>query len=246
MQTLVRRPLRSSRTRALRSLGFDPDSGVEAQFTRDGARRPTTNRSLRWRRWMNNWGFFSAICQLEQQRRFLLYCLEDADDSGRGDERDRERLAPRRRHGEARRACSARRMEKFPDLYRTLTTERNRKWLPRIEAMLHDKQWTYLASSSAHCIWSARTVSPPCSSARGTRSSSSEHRQDGSGGCSRRRPARPVRIALHGDSCIRRKANHMEGESRQPAAGANVLFVGGDASALRAIAGLRCGEDPAR
>ena len=43
-------------------------------------------------------------------------------------------------------------MEKFPDLYRTLTTDRNRKWLPRIETMLHEKQDYLIIVGALHLI----------------------------------------------------------------------------------------------
>ena len=94
-------------------------------------------------------GLFSHM-SLDQQRRFLLYCLEDADDSAeemneivsawhRGDTAKLERLL-----GEG--------MEKFPDLYRTLTTDRNRKWLPRIETMLHEKQDYLIIVGALHLV----------------------------------------------------------------------------------------------
>jgi uncharacterized protein YbaP (TraB family) len=128
-------------------LGFDPDSGVEAQFTR---RAQADHKPIIALETMDEQlGLFSHM-PLDQQRRFLLYCLEDADDSAqemdeivkawqRGDTAVLERLL-----GEG--------MEKFPDLYRVLTTDRNRRWLPRIETMLHDKQDYLVIVGALHLV----------------------------------------------------------------------------------------------
>ena len=128
-------------------LGFDPQSGVEAQFTR---RAQADHKPIIALETMDEQlGLFSQM-SLEQQRRFLLYCLEDADDSAqvmddivkawqRGDTALLERLL-----GEG--------MEKFPDLYKVLTTDRNRKWLPRIETMLHDKQDYLIIVGALHLV----------------------------------------------------------------------------------------------
>jgi uncharacterized protein YbaP (TraB family) len=131
----------------LARLGFDPDSGVEAQFTR---RAQADHKPIIALETMDEQlGLFSHM-SLDQQRRFLLYCLEDADDSAgemneiisawhRGDTVKLERLL-----GEG--------MEKFPDLYRTLTTDRNRKWLPRIETMLHERQDYLIIVGALHLV----------------------------------------------------------------------------------------------
>jgi uncharacterized protein len=131
----------------LARLGFDPDSGVEAQFTR---RAQADHKPIIALETMDEQlGLFSHM-SLDQQRRFLLYCLEDADDSAeemneivsawhRGDTAKLERLL-----GEA--------VEKFPDLYRTLTTDRNLKWLPRIEGMLHEKQDYLIIVGALHLV----------------------------------------------------------------------------------------------
>jgi uncharacterized protein len=128
-------------------LGFDLDSGVEAQFTR---RAQADHKPIIALETMDEQlGLFSHM-PMEQQRRFLLYCLEDADDSAqemdeivkawqRGDTALLERLL-----GEG--------MEKFPDLYKVLTTDRNRKWLPRIETMLHDKQDYLVIVGALHLV----------------------------------------------------------------------------------------------
>jgi uncharacterized protein YbaP (TraB family) len=42
--------------------------------------------------------------------------------------------------------------DKFPDLYRILTTDRNRRWLPRIEGMLHEKQDYLVIVGALHLV----------------------------------------------------------------------------------------------
>jgi len=133
----------------LERLGFDADSGVEMQFTRraQADHKPiialeTAAEQLR---------IFSGLSP-DQQRHFLLYCLEDSADAGkdmdaivaawqRGDTAQLERLL-----GEG--------FAKFPELYRLLTTDRNRRWLPRIETMLHDTKDYLVIVGALHLVGS--------------------------------------------------------------------------------------------
>jgi uncharacterized protein YbaP (TraB family) len=133
----------------LARLGFDPESGVEMQFTRraQADHKPvialeTAAEQLR----------IFANLSPEQQRHFLLYCLDDAEDSGKqmdsivtawqhGDTAQLERLL-----GEG--------FAKFPELFRLLTTDRNRRWLPRIESMLHDRQDYLVIVGALHLVGS--------------------------------------------------------------------------------------------
>ena len=128
-------------------LGFDPESGVEAQFTR---RAQSDHKPVIALETMDEQlGLFSHM-SMDQQRRFLLYCLEDADDSAQ----EMDEIVRAWRHGDT--VVLARLlgegMEKFPDLYRVLTTDRNRKWLPRIETMLHDKQDYLVIVGALHLV----------------------------------------------------------------------------------------------
>jgi uncharacterized protein len=128
-------------------LGFDPESGVEAQFTR---RAQADHKPIIALETMDEQlGLFSHM-SMDQQRRFLLYCLEDADDSAQ----EMDEIIKAWRHGDT--VVLARLlgegMEKFPDLYRVLTTDRNRKWLPRIETMLRDKQDYLVIVGALHLV----------------------------------------------------------------------------------------------
>ena len=128
-------------------LGFESDAGVEAQFTRraQADHKPV----IALETIAEQIGFFSHL-SLDQQREFLLYCLEDADDSAkqinatvaawqRGDITALERLL-----GEG--------FASFPVLYRTLTSDRNRKWLPRIEGLLHETQDYLVIVGALHLV----------------------------------------------------------------------------------------------
>ena len=42
--------------------------------------------------------------------------------------------------------------DKFPDLYRVLTTDRNRKWLPTIDELLRDKQDYLVVVGALHLV----------------------------------------------------------------------------------------------
>lgn len=127
--------------------GFEAASGVDAQLAR---RAQADHKPIIALETMNEQlGLFSHM-SLDQQRRFLLYSLEDADDSAneltevvgawrRGDTKTLERLL-----GEA--------FDKFPDLYRVLTTDRNRKWLPTISGLLREKQDYLVVVGALHLI----------------------------------------------------------------------------------------------
>ena len=131
----------------LSRLGFDAESGVEMQFTRraqsDG--KPvialeTVGDQL---------GIFTHM-SLDQQRRFLLYCLEDSTDAGR----EMASIVAAWRHGDT--AELARLLSEgfgqFPELYRLLTTDRNRRWLPRIEALLREHHDTLVIVGALHLV----------------------------------------------------------------------------------------------
>jgi uncharacterized protein YbaP (TraB family) len=117
---------------ALEKLGFDSSNGVEADFTRraradhkpiDGLETPEFQIRL-----------LDAL-PAEQQRELLYKSIEEAaqlstlleqllDSWKRGDEQSlREELDAT--------------FEPFPDLYRTLIVERNDRWLPQIDTLLH-------------------------------------------------------------------------------------------------------------
>jgi uncharacterized protein len=131
----------------LAHLGFDPDSGVEAQFTR---RAQADHKPIIALETMEEQlGIFSHM-SLDQQARFLMYTLEDVDDSAQ----QMDEVIRAWQHGDT--AVLERLLGeesgKFPDLYRLLTTERNRRWLPRLEEILHGKQDCLVIVGALHLV----------------------------------------------------------------------------------------------
>lgn len=131
----------------LARLGFDANSGVDEQFAHLAAadHKPiialeTVDEQL---------GLFAHM-SLDQQRRFLLYSLDDADHSA---ERIDAMVVAWRAGDTARlEALLADGLDRFPDLFRTLTTDRNRKWLPRVSGLLQEKQDYLVVVGAMHLI----------------------------------------------------------------------------------------------
>lgn len=127
--------------------GFDAGSGVDEQFAERAAgdHKPiialeTVGQQL---------GFFAHL-SIEEQRRFLLYMLDDADDTldsadavvaawRSGDVAQLERLL---------RESS----EQYPELFRMLTTDRNRRWLPTVTGLLAARQDYLVIVGALHLV----------------------------------------------------------------------------------------------
>jgi uncharacterized protein YbaP (TraB family) len=128
-------------------LGFDPASGVEQRLTRRaGADRKPIQ------------GLETAREQLEimarlpekQQREFLLYSLEDAERMAS----ELDDLLSAWRRGDAARMGKLLQQgfDEYPDLYRPLTVERNRKWVPQIEQLLDDEDDYLVVVGALHLV----------------------------------------------------------------------------------------------
>jgi hypothetical protein len=128
-------------------LGFDPGSGVEMRLTR---RATADHKPIQ--------GLETAREQLEmlarlpdkQQREFLLYSVDDAERmAGELDD-----LISAWRSGDAPRMAKLLQegFDEYPDLYRPLTVERNRKWIPRIEQLLDDKDDYLVVVGALHLV----------------------------------------------------------------------------------------------
>ncbi len=131
----------------LSRLGFDADSGVEMQFTRRA--RADNKPIVALETVEQQLGIFAQL-SLDEQRRFLLYCLEDSTDVGR----ELGAIVAAWQRGDA--AQLARLLSEgfgqFPELYRLLTTERNRRWLPRIESLLRERQDALVIVGALHLV----------------------------------------------------------------------------------------------
>jgi uncharacterized protein len=119
--------------------GFDPSLGVEqtlaARATSD--RKPITGLETA----QQQFAVLSGL-PLTEQKRFLMMTL---DETGRMDEEIDQLLAAWRTGDtqELETLLSAE-FERFPELYKPLTEDRNRAWLGKIESMLDDDRDDYL------------------------------------------------------------------------------------------------------
>ncbi len=85
-----------------------------------------------------------------QQREFLLYSIDDADRMA--EEIDELLSAWRRGDSKALAALLAEGFEHYPDLYRPLTTDRNRRWLGQVEALLDDRDDYLVIVGTLHLV----------------------------------------------------------------------------------------------
>lgn len=128
-------------------LGFDSGSGVEARLTQ---RATQDHKPIQ--------GLETAREQLEimarlpdkQQREFLLYSVDDAERTA--SELDAMLNAWRRGDAAAMAKLLQEGFDEYPDLYRPLTVERNRKWIPQIEQLLGDKDDYLVVVGALHLV----------------------------------------------------------------------------------------------
>ena len=131
----------------LMKLGFDPESGVERRLTR---RATGDSKPIQ--------GLETAREQLEimarlpekQQREFLLYSVDDAERMA--SEVDKLLAAWRSGDATAMAKLLQEGFDEYPDLYRPLTVERNRKWIPQIEQLLDDKDDYLVVVGALHLV----------------------------------------------------------------------------------------------
>lgn len=126
--------------------GFDANSGVDEQFAQRAAadHKPIIGLETM----AQQLGFFAQLT-FDQQRRFLLYTLDDADNNPSvdavvnawrtGDLKTLERLLSES-------------YQQYPELFRMLTTDRNRQWLPTITQLLHEDQDYLVIVGALHLV----------------------------------------------------------------------------------------------
>jgi uncharacterized protein YbaP (TraB family) len=127
--------------------GYESSAGVDMQLTQDATADHKPIVALETM--AEQMGFFSHLT-LDEQRQFLRSTLKDLDTAGsdtaavvraweRGDVRDLERLFREE-------AADS------PQLMRLLTTNRNRRWLPRIASLLNDDHDDMVVVGAMHLI----------------------------------------------------------------------------------------------
>jgi uncharacterized protein YbaP (TraB family) len=131
----------------LMKMGFDPESGVERRLT---GRAASDGKPIQ--------GLETAREQLEimarlpekQQREFLLYSIDDAQRMAS----EVDKLLAAWRSGDAAGMASLLQegFDEYPDLYRPLTVDRNRKWIPQIEQLLDAREDYLVVVGALHLV----------------------------------------------------------------------------------------------
>jgi len=128
-------------------IGFDAESGVEQRLTR---RAVEDHKPIR--------GLETAREQLEilarlpdkEQREFLLYSVDDVERMTS----ELDQLVGAWRRGDAKGMAKLLQegFDEYPDLYRPLTVERNRRWVPQIEQLLDDQDDYLVVVGALHLV----------------------------------------------------------------------------------------------
>jgi uncharacterized protein len=131
----------------LMKLGFDPEAGVEKRLTR---RAVGDGKEIQGLETVREQLEIMARLPEKQQREFLLYSVDDAERMAT----EVDKLLASWRSGDA--AAMAKLLQEgfdeYPDLYRPLTVERNRKWLPQIEQLLDDREDYLVVVGALHLV----------------------------------------------------------------------------------------------
>jgi uncharacterized protein YbaP (TraB family) len=127
--------------------GFDANSGVEMRLT---ARAATDHKEIRGLETLDEQLSMLAKLPAAQQREFLLYSVEDS--ARVRTEVDKLVAAWRKGDVKSLAALLSESFEKYPELYRPLTVERNRKWISQIEDLLDDKQDYLVVVGALHLV----------------------------------------------------------------------------------------------
>lgn len=128
-------------------MGLDPDSGVEQRLTQRAAADKKSIEGLETLR--EQLGLLASLPD-EQQREFLLYSVEDTERAVR--EVDALLAAWRRGDSQVLADLLSEGFEEYPDLYRPLTVDRNRKWLPVIAGLLDDEDDYLVVVGTLHLV----------------------------------------------------------------------------------------------
>ena len=128
-------------------MGFDPNSGVEQRLTR---RAVADQKPIQGLETVREQLEIMARLPQKQQREFLLYSINDAERMA--SEVDELLVAWRRGDAAAMAKLLAEGFKEYPDLYRPLTVERNRKWIPQIEQLLDDKEDYLVVVGALHLV----------------------------------------------------------------------------------------------
>ncbi len=131
----------------LAKAGFDVDSGADMQLARRAQADHKPIIGLETAK--DQLSLFARLTDA-QQREFMQYTLQDADDAPR----EVESMVGAWRDGDtgALEKALHEGFDQFPALYRALTTDRNRKWLAEIQPLLRDNQDYLIVVGALHLV----------------------------------------------------------------------------------------------
>src|SRR3569833_2516973 len=128
-------------------LGFDPQKGVEQQLTHDAqadglpiSGLETIDEQL---------GVLQGLSKSDQAK-FLDMAVEEMHDVGS----ETQSVVSAWRSGDAAKlaALLSDEYKSFPNLYKALVTERNKRWVPQIEKLLHGSQDAFVVVGALHLV----------------------------------------------------------------------------------------------
>jgi uncharacterized protein len=131
----------------LMKMGLDPSAGVEHRLTQRATRDSKPIQGLETMR--EQLGIMAGLPE-KQQREFLMYSVEDSERATR--EIEAVLAAWRKGDGRALADLLAQGFAEYPDLYRPLTVDRNRKWLTQIEPLLDDADDYLIVVGTLHLV----------------------------------------------------------------------------------------------
>jgi uncharacterized protein YbaP (TraB family) len=131
----------------LMKLGLDPSAGIEQRFV---ARAAQDRKEIRGLETLREQLSMMADLPHEQQRQFLLYSVEDTQRATR----EVDELIDAWRDGDTARLSTllADGFDQYPELYRPLTVDRNRKWIAPIEDLLDDQDDYLVIVGALHLV----------------------------------------------------------------------------------------------
>lgn len=131
----------------LTKMGLASTAGVEQRLT---ARAVADRKPIHGLETLREQLGMLAHLPPQQQREFLLYSIDDADRMA--EELDELLSAWRRGDSEALAKLLAEGFDEYPDLYRPLTTDRNRRWVSQVEALLDDREDYLVVVGTLHLV----------------------------------------------------------------------------------------------
>jgi hypothetical protein len=131
----------------LAKAGFDVNSGADLQLAR---RAQADHKPIIGLETAKDQLSLFAHLNARQQREFMLYTLQDADDAPR----EVQSMITAWRDGDIASLDKSLHegFEQFPELFRALTTTRNRKWLAEILPMLDDDHDYLIVVGALHLV----------------------------------------------------------------------------------------------